>query len=116
MYEAGDSLSGSSDPITVNLENLFTSFTVTGMIEMGLAGSKILTSCASRKFHNCGIFRLGNVRLDTMSRLHWNTAAWTQDVHGAKHDLSGHSRQDDGLNVVLEPMEIRTFLLGISRN
>ena len=38
LFEAADSVSGLSDPVSVNLENLFNAFTVTGMIEMGLAG------------------------------------------------------------------------------
>lgn len=75
-------------------DQLFSSFNVLGMLEMGLGG---------------------NIQLNEMERLHWNTEKWgPADRHDPVHKMGGDpATQGEVGTVELQPMEIKTFLLSV---
>ena len=52
----------------------------------------------------------GNMALENMERLHWNTEGMDNDQHEATHPMA---TDFDGNSVTLEPMQIRTFKLDL---
>ncbi|XP_066063760.1 lysosomal alpha-mannosidase isoform X2 [Chamaea fasciata] len=83
LFERGESRNG-SQPVTVDLTTLFSAFTITSVREMALGG---------------------DVPLDSVSRLLWNTPTGIPKPRPVP--------PLDPRSVRLEPMEIRTFLASV---
>ncbi|NXK15643.1 MA2B1 mannosidase, partial [Herpetotheres cachinnans] len=83
QFERGES-ANSSQPVTVNLLNLFSAFTITSVQEMSLGA---------------------DLPLDAVSRLVWTPATGSAQ--------SRPVRKLDPSRVTLQPMEIRTFLAAV---
>ena len=81
-----------SKPASLDLHRVFASFEVIAIEEMTLAG---------------------NIPLSQETRLHWNTDMWKKN-HGAEHKM--RRNELDPSNIILRPLEIRTFLLDVMRN
>ena len=79
-----------SDQTTLDLAGLFSTFSIDSIQEMTLGG---------------------NVPLTEAKRLHWNTNTWGSD-HNKYHEMK--KVNVDNLKIVLEPMEIKTFLVNVT--
>ena len=86
-----------SEPVSVDIQDLFNGMTIVGGEEMTLGG---------------------NMRLSQTSRLHWHTKKTVESGHSATHKMERREPIDfsaSKIYVDLNPMEIRTFELTVTR-
>eukprot|EP00095_Tigriopus_kingsejongensis_P004818 maker-scaffold769_size100554-snap-gene-0.18 protein:Tk04818 transcript:maker-scaffold769_size100554-snap-gene-0.18-mRNA-1 annotation:"lysosomal alpha-mannosidase (mannosidase alpha class 2b member 1)" len=81
---------GMDEPAILDIDTLFADFEITNVEEMSLGG---------------------NALLEERSRLHWNSQSFPKD-HEKAHPMA---RALQTSQVVLKPMEIRTFLLTVDK-
>ncbi|XP_014487574.1 PREDICTED: lysosomal alpha-mannosidase isoform X1 [Dinoponera quadriceps] len=92
LFEAGEAQQ-MSQPVEVNIQDLFSTFSILSIEETALGA---------------------NQRLSDMNRMKWE--AETNDVlQEAEENVQPVQIQDNVTNVLLKPMEIRTFILTVKR-
>ena len=92
QFEEGED-SNLSKPVTVDLDGLFTPFTIDAVTELALGA---------------------NVEVDSVQRLKWKTQDTTFEPHTHHKKIVKDKRST--WTVTLDPMEIRTFQLKVSYN